>query len=142
MKRVMLISVFSVAGAIAAWWAWRPGTEGGAGQTPVVGDTIVAVSMPELSGMARPGATAFAGLCAHCHGANAGGIEGKGPPLIHKVYEPGHHGDFSIVRAVRLGVRSHHWQFGDMPPVEGATDADIKAIIAFIRTVQNANGIN
>ena len=45
------------------------------------------------------------------------------------------------VLAARRGVRAHHWGFGDMPPVEGVTDADIAAIIAYVRTLQKANGV-
>lgn len=48
----------------------------------------------------------------------------------------------AFVRAAREGVRAHHWRFGDMPPVEGVSDADLAGIIAFVREVQRANGIN
>jgi len=41
-----------------------------------------------------------------------------------------------------LGVRAHHWSFGNMPAVEGLTRADVKMIIAYIRELQRANGIN
>ena len=72
---------------------------------------------------------------------NASGIEGKGPPLVHKYYHPGHHGDAAFFQAARNGVRSHHWRFGDMPPVKGLTDADIKAIVRYVRELQKENGI-
>jgi len=41
-----------------------------------------------------------------------------------------------------MGVRGHHWPFGDMPPVEGVTRGDVTMIIAYIRELQRANGIN
>ena len=101
------------------------------------------VKMPEaLSDKSKLGQTVFRAKCAVCHGANAQGVNGSGPPLIHKIYEPSHHGDPSFLRAAQSGVRSHHWPFGDMPPIAGVTPADIKAIIAFIREVQRFNGIN
>ena len=48
----------------------------------------------------------------------------------------------SIARAAKQGVQQHHWPFGNMPPVEGITDAEIAVITAYIRAVQRANGIN
>ncbi|WP_299849547.1 cytochrome c [uncultured Roseovarius sp.] len=143
MTRIVMFAALVLALAIGVWVVQLPDDKLGNGPevSSTTGEAIVAVIVPELSGKAALGANAFDGLCAGCHGANAGGIEGKGPPLIHKIYEPGHHGDFAFVRATQQGVRSHHWSFGDMPPVSGATDADIEAIIAYIRTVQRANDI-
>jgi cytochrome c len=88
------------------------------------------------------GKRAFETKCAACHGQNAAGQNGIAPPLIHKIYEPNHHGDESFQRAATLGVRAHHWRFGDMPPVEGVTRGDVSMIIAYIREIQRANGIN
>ena len=45
-------------------------------------------------------------------------------------------------RAAALGVRGHHWRFGDMPPVEGLTRTDVAMIVAYVRELQRANGIN
>ena len=76
------------------------------------GSAIVAVTMPSgLSEVAQLGQNAFNGVCADCHGENGAGREGMGPPLIHKIYEPSHHGDMSFLLAVQNGVRSHHWRF-------------------------------
>lgn len=47
----------------------------------------------------------------------------------------------AIAMAVRNGVRAHHWNFGDMPPVRGLTEADVKAVTAYVRAVQRASGI-
>ncbi|WP_371171043.1 c-type cytochrome [Aliiroseovarius sp. 2305UL8-7] len=102
---------------------------------------MVAVKMPALGDDAVVGARAFEAKCAACHGPNAGGLDGVGPPLIHKIYEPSHHADFAFYRAAEQGVRAHHWRFGDMPPVEGITRAEIASIIAYLRLVQRENGI-
>lgn len=140
--RVLMPGVLLGAIGIGAWvYVVPPEGTGKAGTTQPNGAAIVQVTLPELTGEAALGAKAFAGLCATCHGADAGGINGAGPPLVHKIYEPGHHGDGAFLRAARQGVRSHHWPFGDMPPVTGATDADIRAIIAYVRAVQKENGI-
>lgn len=61
---------------------------------------------------------------------------------MHIYYESGHHADFAILRAVRQGVKAHHWTFGDMASVKGLTDADIAAITRNLRELQRANGIN
>ncbi len=103
---------------------------------------LVAVSLPEsLSAGAQAGERLFADKCASCHGRNAAGRQGVAPPLVHIVYEPGHHGDESFQRAVALGVRAHHWPFGNMPPVEGLSRAEVARIVAYVRELQRANGI-
>lgn len=141
-KRYLLVGVFTVA-AVAAFITLRPGSiEEAAPQVPLEGDAIVAIQMPPIEGNAAIGQRVFEVSCASCHGVNAVGVEGAGPPLIHKIYEPSHHADEAFQRAVSQGVRSHHWQFGDMPPVEGLTRGDVAMVIAYIREIQRANGIN
>lgn len=103
---------------------------------------MVAIQMPSISGLAAAGQALFTERCAACHGENGTGNVEAGPPLIHKIYEPGHHGDESFQRAVAIGVQGHHWRFGDMPAQEGLSRADVDKIIAFVRAVQRANGIN
>ena len=98
------------------------------------------IAMPDLTPAADNGASAYGVFCGECHGAELGG-SGEGPPLVHKFYEPGHHGDASFWRAVRNGSPQHHWRFGDMKPVAGVTDAELASIIIFVREVQAANGI-
>lgn len=105
------------------------------------GAAIVEVRVPALEGEAAQGELAFTAKCAACHGRYAGGIEGAGPPLVHRIYEPGHHGNMAFYLAARGGVRSHHWRFGDMPPVEGVNDTQIGRIVAYVRALQRANGI-
>ena len=104
---------------------------------------IVEIIVPEmLSADAEVGKVAFEAKCSACHGANAVGQTDVAPPLVHKIYEPSHHADESFQRAVSLGVRQHHWSFGNMPPVEGLTRGDVTMIIAYVRELQRANGIN
>ncbi len=141
-KRYLLVGVCTVAAA-AAFITLRPGSiEEAALQVPLEGDAMVAIQMPPIDGNAAIGQRIFEVSCASCHGVNAVGVEGAGPPLIHKIYEPSHHADEAFQRAVSQGVRSHHWQFGDMPPVEGLTRGDVAMVIAYIREIQRANGIN
>lgn len=86
------------------------------------------------------GMNKFRSLCSGCHGKWGDGTE-QGPPLLHAFYLPTHHSDDAFYRAAREGVRAHHWTFGDMPKVEGATRKDVDKIIPFIRWLQKENGI-
>lgn len=94
-----------------------------------------------LSAQARQGEIAFNARCALCHGVGAVGTT-LGPPLAHRIYEPGHHQDFAFRNAIRNGVTAHHWQFGNMPPVPGVSDDDVEAIICYVRELQRAAGID
>lgn len=101
------------------------------------------VLLPEtLSQNAHIGKLGFEAKCAACHGLNAAGQDGVAPPLVHIIYEPSHHGDDAFHRAAAMGARGHHWPFGDMPPVEGITRGDVTMIVAYVRELQRANGIN
>ena len=90
-------------------------------------------------GGAGDGAKVYAAKCAECHGANLEGTS-KGPSHLSRVYEPSHHSDASFRRAIVQGAPAHHWNFGDMPPVQGMSDADVTAVIAFVRAQQQARG--
>jgi cytochrome c len=104
---------------------------------------LAEVVLPSMfSPNAKVGKLAYKIKCANCHGINAEGQDGIAPPLVHKIYEPSHHGDESFQRAVSMGVQSHHWRFGNMPSIEDLTRGDVKMIIAYIRELQRANGIN
>lgn len=116
-----------------------PAAPGYQATQPVSGSTV-AVVVPDLSANARAGEQVFNANCVLCHGPNASGTN-LGPPLVHKIYEPGHHQDFSFQSAVRNGVPAHHWPYGNMLPVPAVSDEDIPNIICYIRELQRANGI-
>ena len=98
------------------------------------------VIVPELSAEAKNGKIAFETHCVACHGSNASGTD-RGPSLIDRIYQPTHHGDFSFVRAVTLGVPQHHWLFGSMPAQPQVPRQQIDRTIVYIRELQKANGI-
>jgi mono/diheme cytochrome c family protein len=100
----------------------------------------ITVVVPEFSSEGTIGMTAFETYCIECHGKNAAGTD-KGPPLVHPIYRPGHHGDFSFVRAVTLGVPQHHWLFGSMPPQPAIRREEIDQIVVYLRELQRANDI-
>lgn len=104
-------------------------------------EAVAAVEMPSsLTAAAARGQMSFDENCAACHGQNGTGTD-QGPPLIHDIYNPGHHADAAFFRAAAQGVPRHHWSFGDMPPQPQVSEREVKDIIAFIRAVQQENGI-
>jgi cytochrome c len=135
----------AVAVAAGAWYVMQPKLD----QTnitaapPLAAGAMVMVSFPaQLTEQEQMGNRAYDAVCAACHGTNAQGQEGVAPPLVHRIYEPNHHGDMAFVLAAQNGVRAHHWTFGDMPPVEGVTKADVLNIVTYVRALQRENGIN
>ena len=144
MKRIIAISItLIVVGAL--YLVWPPALQTASSDTTVSMENgvLANVLVPEtLSQNAQIGQLGYEAKCAACHGANAAGQDGVAPPLVHIIYEPSHHGDEAFQRAAELGVRGHHWPFGNMPAVEGVTRGDVTMIIAYIRELQRSNGIN
>ena len=144
MKRIIAISIILiVVGAL--YLVWHPALQTAASDTTISmeNEVLANVLVPEtLSQNAQIGKLGFDAKCAACHGVNAAGQDGVAPPLVHMIYEPSHHGDEAFQRAAAMGVRGHHWPFGEMPPIEGVTRGDVTMIIAYIRELQRANGIN
>lgn len=85
------------------------------------------------------GAEIYAESCGSCHGADLRGTD-KGPSHLSIVYESNHHTDDSFRSAIANGAPQHHWSFGDMEPVEGLSDDDVEAVIAFVRAEQERQG--
>lgn len=123
-----------VVGGLGAW-AWQLASPNGS-DTGTVGE----VRVPELSAVALEGKAAFEGVCADCHGATAGGTD-KGPPLVHPIYNPGHHSDEAFFRAAKSGSPQHHWRFGNMPPQPEVSREEVAKIVRYVRELQRANGI-
>lgn len=113
------------------------GTNAGESSGPESVAPLVAIDTPEEF---KEGEEKFQGYCSSCHGLQGRGT-GQGPPLVHKIYEPNHHADMAFQRAAALGVRAHHWKFGNMPKIDGVTSEDVTHIIAYIRWLQRQAGI-
>jgi mono/diheme cytochrome c family protein len=82
----------------------------------------------------------FDANCASCHGEAALGTE-LGPPLVHIIYEPNHHGDAAFILAAERGVRAHHWRFGDMPPQPGISREEVLEVVGYVRWLQRQAGV-
>ena len=93
-----------------------------------------------FEGDARSGRTLYVAHCSECHGDNGRGTA-QGPPLVDRVYRPSHHPDEAFHLAVAKGVKRHHWNFGDMPPVSGLTPEEVAHIAAFVRLEQSREGV-
>ncbi|MBT4634054.1 cytochrome c [bacterium] len=104
-------------------------------------EPTVSIKVPKIEKQHLNGESLFNKNCVSCHGINGAGINGVGPPLIHKIYEPSHHGDQSFYSAIKYGVKSHHWNFGNMAAVKEISDEEIVNIINYIRFIQESNGI-
>ena len=129
-------AVFVIGGGFAVWqFVGAEDTAVGHSMTPpdtseiAEGGPIVQVQLPDaLSQQAALGKNIFEAKCSECHGENAAG--------------QGHHSDMAFVLAAQNGVRAHHWNFGNMPKIEGLTQGDVKMVAAYVRELQRANGIN
>lgn len=118
---------------LALWWGMSVLTacSEGAGPRQVSTETPAELQVGENK---------FNTHCAACHGQRGTGTD-QGPPLVHKIYEPSHHGDGAFYLAVTNGVRAHHWNFGNMPTVEGVPREDVTQIILYVRWLQRQAGI-
>ncbi|MGA8051403.1 MAG: cytochrome c [Burkholderiales bacterium] len=121
------------------WWLCALAL--GLGTVPTYAQTMqFPKPTPGLMPNPAEGKKLFAERCAQCHGVDLRGSV-TGPPLLHRIYEPSHHGDIAFQLAVRNGSRQHHWNFGDMQPVPGLTPDDVAHITAYVRGEQRKAGI-
>jgi len=104
------------------------------------GESTPKSALPQVPAELQAGEAKFKANCSACHGPTAMGT-GQGPPLVHKIYEPNHHGDAAFQRAAANGVRAHHWEFGNMPKIDAVTPDDVDQIIKYVRWLQQQAGI-
>ncbi|MCP4765912.1 MAG: cytochrome c [Gammaproteobacteria bacterium] len=102
---------------------------------PMMTGSIKAVEEVEIPFHLGQGQLLYEKYCSSCHGSQLNGSD-KGPPLLHPFYKPSHHGDQSFYRAALQGVQQHHWEFGNMPPVEGMTAKKLDSLVPYVRYYQ------
>lgn len=105
-----------------------------------VADTVAAKEDIKVPFQYSLGVKNYQDKCSSCHGQWGNGTK-VGPPLMHPFYKPSHHNDASFYRAALNGVKAHHWDFGNMPAVNGITEKVVSSIISFIRWLQHEKGI-
>ena len=132
-SKITLIAVLAVLGTGAALFFAKA-------QTKTRSTIVATVNVPKLSFQASTGKKTFDANCAGCHGVNGAGTE-SGPPLLHDIYNPGHHSDAAFYRAVKFGVPKHHWNFENMQPLPNVSQSQVKFILYYVRELQVANGI-
>ena len=131
MNRALVAGLFLIAGfGVLVTLTKKPEPPRQAAQPPA------SENMTQIS----QGKSLFSRNCMRCHGPEAKGTR-IGPPLVHKYYEPSHHGDAAFFMAVTRGVKSHHWKFGDMAPVPGVKPEDVALIVKYVRWLQRKAGI-
>lgn len=129
--RNIQLKLWGLSVMVAALVACDSGATNQDGAKPVAGATPAEVQAGEAK---------FSANCAACHGDRGVGTK-QGPPLVHKIYEPNHHADVAFQRAAENGVRAHHWEFGNMPKIDGVTATDVDHIIRYVRWLQREAGI-
>lgn len=98
------------------------------------GSTIAAETIEIPFSLAK-GQMLYEKYCSSCHGLQLNGTD-EGPPLVHAFYKPSHHGDKAFYRAALQGSKQHHWNFGDMKPVEGMTPKKMDSLVPYVRYYQ------
>ena len=81
------------------------------------------------------GEAVYGANCAQCHGGDLAGTE-RGPSLLEPIYGPDQLSDAEVADAIRNGVDEDLWEFGPMPGNGAISDAQIEAILAFVRAEQ------
>ena len=102
---------------------------------PLVGTQARAAEQIEIPFHLGKGQLLYEKYCSSCHGTDLSGSD-TGPPLLHPFYKPSHHGDKAFYRAALQGAKQHHWEFGDMKPVEGMTRKKMDSVVPYVRYYQ------
>ena len=97
--------------------------------------SAIAAETIEIPFSLAKGQMLYEKYCSSCHGIQLDGTD-KGPPLLHPFYKPSHHGDKAFYRAALQGTKQHHWNFGDMKPVEGMTPKKMDSVVPYVRYYQ------
>jgi mono/diheme cytochrome c family protein len=124
-KGTILAAISSVAAlalAFAGSKVFQPAPTPASASAPASGDSGALV-VPPAGTVANQGYKLFMLNCAHCHGTDARGDEG---PDLHGVTKS----DARIASMIKNGIK------GEMPKFSTKlTDADVQALIAFVRTL-------
>ena len=87
------------------------------------------------------GEAVYGANCAQCHGEDLAGTE-RGPSLLAAVYRPSELPDAAVADAIRNGVDARLWDYGPMPANGALSDAQIDAVVQFLRAEQEPAGVS
>lgn len=122
---------------------WHTGAVGVAGGRLLLGTGVTLVLAASAASCGTDGPTTelergeaiYAANCAQCHGGDLIGSD-RGPSLLDPMYGTDQLTDVEFADAVRNGVEQRLWDFGDMPGNGSYTDAQVAAILTFVRAQQ------
>ncbi len=101
--------------------------------------TIAILAVAALSARAADGKALYGEHCAKCHGANGNGDTKMGKKLGAKDYTDAkvqaELKDDAAAKAIKDGVKDKDGK-QVMKPAEGLSDDDIKALVAYMRTLK------
>ena len=86
------------------------------------------------------GRSIFNSTCATCHSVSLQGGS-MAPSMLQAAFAPAQLPDSAISQAIQNGVNDNRFGKGPMPAQPSVHPKDIPAVIAYIRWVQQANGI-
>ena len=137
LTRGAILLVLAAAGGLAGYLYFGDRDDATGGGPPIAN-----VNVPgTLSARAQLGQKSYEANCASCHGRNAAGQKVVAPPLVHVIYEPGHHGNEVVSAGGRPGGPCPPLAFRGHAAGRGLTRGDVAAIVAYVRELQRANGI-
>jgi mono/diheme cytochrome c family protein len=133
------------AGLLLVGCGGRPATaDGDPVAPPVSGPIRSPAAVPTATAGVPPelwaGEVLFRQRCLSCHGPAGTGTD-LGPPLVNALYAPDTVTDEAFTKAVLFGAKKRQWDLGDMVPVAGLTEPDVRQITAYVRYLQRQAGI-
>jgi mono/diheme cytochrome c family protein len=109
--------------------------------TGVLATVAAACGADSARSAADRGEAIYGANCAQCHGDDLAGTE-RGPSLLAAAYRRDELPDAAIADAIRNGVDARLWDYGPMPANGALSDAQIDAVVEFLRAQQDPTDVS